>query len=113
MRASRSLPWEQCPWGFVALKAFVLWAVARVLSYGVSKSQALCRAPCWGWVLREEVVAPPGVTRGLPGGMRKVGERYPLSLAQCVILRSLGQRSWETSWRRRHRAKCSICGWNR
>lgn len=52
MRASRSLPWEQCPWGFVALKAFVLWAVARVLSYGVSKSQALCRAPCWGWVLR-------------------------------------------------------------
>lgn len=43
--ASRSLSWEEYLWGFVPLKAFVLWAIAGVLAT-VSGSWALGQEPC-------------------------------------------------------------------
>ena len=74
-----SVPWEECFWGFVAWKAFVLWATVGLLSWEF-QIMALCRAP---WLRlgsqRGETMALPEVTCELPGGMTKIDKNSVLS----------------------------------
>lgn len=69
MGASGSLSWE-CPWGFVVLKAFVLWATGGVL----------CTVSDHGLCARHHAGAEfsgtrdCGPTRGCPGALRRQGD---------------------------------------
>lgn len=76
--ASGSLSWE-CPWGFVVLKAFVLWAIEGVLSTEFPDHR-LCARPMLGLSAQgAETVAPPGVAPELSESKMKIKENSILA----------------------------------